>query len=117
MAHTCELRGYLCYCDLEDCESEGRPDDCTHFSSKHRNYRKAQMSAGRSEGKMLDGETRSKTTDRVECPYCGHENNLNDLYSDLRGPEAATAQCSDCENQFRAIFIVSISVRAVRLEK
>ena len=75
------------------------------------------LSAGRSEGKMLDGETRSKTTDRVECPYCGHENNLNDLYSDLRGPEAATAQCSDCENQFRAIFIVSISVRAVRLEK
>ena len=36
MDHTCELRGYLCYCDLEDCESEELPDDCTHFCDDER---------------------------------------------------------------------------------
>ena len=31
MAHTCELCGYLCYCDMDDILFEEVPDDCTHF--------------------------------------------------------------------------------------
>jgi hypothetical protein len=33
MSHVCGLCGALCYCDLEDHESE-QPDDCLHICSE-----------------------------------------------------------------------------------
>jgi len=62
-------------------------------------------------------DTYSPNLHSVECPHCGEENNLADLYSDLNGPESATATCRDCENEFRASFHVSISVTCAALEK
>jgi endogenous inhibitor of DNA gyrase (YacG/DUF329 family) len=59
-------------------------------------------------------ETYSSTTEEVKCPWCGHENNLTDTYSDLRGPESADVECEECEKPYRAHFSVHISVRAER---
>jgi len=61
---------------------------------------------------MSDTSTWSKSMDEVTCPYCGAKNELADLYSDLSGPESATATCAECEEDFIAHFHVSISVRA-----
>ena len=35
MCHVCSLCHELCYCDMEDHESE-QPDDCTHVCSDDR---------------------------------------------------------------------------------
>lgn len=64
----------------------------------------------------MSTETYSGTTEAVECPYCGHINRVTDLHSDLNGPEAAETECGDCERTYRAVFHVSISVRAMRID-
>jgi transcription elongation factor Elf1 len=57
-------------------------------------------------------ETFNRCIDRVECPECGYENSLSDLYSDLFGPEEATATCRNCDREYDVSFHVSISVTA-----
>jgi len=59
--------------------------------------------------------TWARNTEEVICPYCGAKNQLTDLYSDLRGPESAEAECYECEKTFVAHFHVNISVRAEKL--
>jgi hypothetical protein len=60
-------------------------------------------------------ETYNSTTEDVECPYCGHSNKLSDLYNDLQGPEDADAICNECEREYRVVFHVSVSVRAISI--
>ena len=31
MAHTCEICGQMCYCDMDDCGGFEQPDNCIHF--------------------------------------------------------------------------------------
>lgn len=64
-----------------------------------------------------DEPTYNSTTEDVECPWCGHSNELSDLYSDLHGPESAEVACYECEKPFMAHFSVHISVRAERVEQ
>jgi len=70
--------------------------------------------ADEGERNVSDTETYSLTTEEVKCPWCGFENQLSDLYSDLRGPESAEVECYECEKKFTAHFSVHISVRAER---
>lgn len=60
-------------------------------------------------------ETHNLSIHAVECPHCGYINSLSDIYSDLRGPEAVGVECYECEKIYRAVFHVSISVRAIPL--
>jgi transcription elongation factor Elf1 len=48
----------------------------------------------------------------VHCPHCGYENDVNDLYTDLQGPEVAGVECEDCEQLFHVEFMVTVQVIA-----
>jgi hypothetical protein len=63
---------------------------------------------------MSEHNTYSSTTEKVECPWCGHKNKLTDLYSDLQGPEEAKTECYECEKPFEVSFSLHISVVARR---
>ena len=32
MAHSCEICGQQCYCDMDDCGGLPQPEDCPHFT-------------------------------------------------------------------------------------